>query len=617
MALESTKSRRLKRMEEQLEELQRSLSEDVSAFQDTSIEAARTRYDECEGSALDFGRTYLPHYFTSRSAAFHEDLDRMVHHDERHVFIIHGPREHAKSTIVRAGLVKRVVMGSLHYPLVVSEELKLAKGHLAYIAAEITDNPRIQSDFDVEVQRYAENEGILQVRVTPRATGVANTARIEASSYKRGVKGSLFMQWRPDLALIDDFEDRESARSEEIAAKKVDWVFQELYPACAGGDDQDQRGAPIIWLGNTTADTSALYQAMLEAVEDTTETTEPDDALRDFLRGGTDPRGWGKVPLPPAVAIQAARNGLETGVWDLDENEIRKLRLTPAEDTTRRDASPTRLPDETADEDDDVTAAKSIYCYRATTDVEGESRKVYLWPERYKARWYLEMRLTMGPNRFEAEMNGFPVVVGVFFEPEWFPTYDELPPEAERGYMWCDPAFGESANAAYKAVVAVATDRHRYHVLDAWLRQQEGTRAMIEAMYVLFDRWEVIRHGGFEGNFKQDERLAADLQDAAKTHGFPLPVSAHDNVGNKDARIESMESLASNGRILWPSKKRRSTCNWKDIQRLKQQMLAWPKGAYDDGPDALESAIARCRLGGAAEGLEYESLEKRRFGRYR
>jgi len=183
--------------------------------------------------------------------------------------------------------------------------------------------------------------------------------------------------------------------------------------------------------------------------------------------------------------------------------------------------------------------------------------------------------------------------------------------------MWCDPAFGESQHSAYKAVVCIGTDRHRYLVLDAWLRQEEGTRAMIEAMYVLYERWDIVRHGGYEENFKQDDRLQADFQDAAQTHGYPLPVSAHPNMSNKDARIESMESLASNDRIQWPSKQRRHKVNWDDVARLQSQMLSWPQGAYDDGPDALESAIARCRLGGATDGIEYESLKKRRHGRHR
>jgi len=609
MALESTKPAKLKRMERQLEELQESLSEDVAAFQDTSVEAARSRHDDTAGDAIAFGQTYMPHYFTSPPAGFHRDLGAMVHHDRRHVFITHGPREHAKSTIVRSGLIERVINGSVHYPLVVSEDLKISKAHVAYVAAELTENRRITADYDVEVQRYAENQGILQVRVTPSATGTASTARIEASSHKRGVKGSLFMQHRPDLAIIDDFEDRESARSQEIAAKKVEWVFQELYPACAGGHAEDARGAPIIWIGNTTADTSALYQAMLETVETTTDATDPEDALSDLLRGGTDPQGGGTIPLRPDRAVQAARNGLETGVWEADPSEP----PNPAASGEGRSETAAQ----SAREERPVEAARSVYCYRATTEIETSGETVYLWPQRYKASWYLRMQMTMGSNRYEAEMNGYPVVVGVFFEPAWFPTYDDLPEAAGRGYMWCDPAFGESASAAYKAVVCVATDRHRYYVLDAWLRQQEGVRAMIEAMYALYDRWDLVRHGGFEGNFRQGERLSADLQDAADQHGFPLPISAHDNTAPKDVRIESLEPLASNDRIQWPSKARRQAVSWEDVQRLKSQMLAWPQGSYDDGPDALESAIARCRLGGATSSIEYESLQQRRFRRGR
>lgn len=583
MALDSAKTTLEKRLEKQLQELQDRLSRQVTAFSDNSEAAKERRWDACKDSTEHFGRTYLPHYFTSESATYHADLDQMVSHRERHVFIVHGPRDHAKSTRIRVGLLRRVLNGSLHYPLVVSEELKLSKGHLNYLAAELTANRRIQADFDVEVQRHSIQEGILQLRVTPQATGLSHLVKIEAESYGTGVKGKIYMQYRPDFAVIDDFEDTKSSRNEEIGRQKVEWVFQELYPAItAGNQEAGQPGGPIIWLGNTGRDTSALYLGMLETVENL---GGEEGALRRYLERGTLPGGH--IPSWPSDAIQGLRNGLETGVSGWDD----------------------ALPSEEAAEE--VQPDVSIYCYRAVRQDEETGETVYLWPERYKASWYHKMRLTMGPSRFESEMNGNPQREGVFFDEEWFPTYDELP-EDLRHYLWMDPAFGESDSGSYKAIVVCATDRQRYYVVDAWVRKQEPVSAAIEAMYVLFKRHELLRHGGYENDFGQDDRLKKDLQDAADRHGWPLPVAGDSNMrGSKEARIESMEPLASNMNILWPSAKVEGI-NRADVQRLKSQMLTWPDGA-DDGPDALESCIARMRHRGATDPFEYESMGRRRY----
>lgn len=572
--LESAKSALTKRLETQLAELQDRLSRDVIAFEDTSTAAQKRRWEQAD-SVEGFGRLYAPHYFTSESADFHRDLDRMVAHDDRHVFIVHGPREHAKSTRARIGLIKQVLTGAWRYPLLVSEELKLSKEHLNYIAAELTANRRIQADYEVDVIRHSQNEGSLQVRITPKATGVAHHALVQAESYKTSVKGKLFMQHRPDAALIDDFEDTESSRNVEIARRKVTWVLQELYPAIAGG--------PIIWLGNTARDTSALYQGMLEAVGDET-------LLRRYMERGT--QTGGNIPISLDRLTERLRNGSETGV-----RGDKSSGPTPDPETERD-----------SDQEDAIEADLSVYIYRATT--ETEDGIVYLWPERYDPRWYQRMRATMGDARFESEMNGHPQSRGVFFDEDWFPIYDELPARL-RHYMWADPAFGTSGSGSYKAVVVCATDRQRYYVVDAWLDNTSPTVAMIEAMYELVERHDELRHGGYENDFAQDDRLARDFQDAAERHGWPLPVAGDTNQrGSKEARIESMEPIVSQERLLWPT--RAVVCiNHDHVQRLKSQMLAWPDGA-DDGPDALESCIARMRYQGATDRLGYQSLGKRR-----
>ena len=575
MALETTKTAEQRKLEAQLAELQDNLSKEVTGFTDTSKEARKERFRAALTSTEAFGRAFMPHYFDSPSAGFHQDIDKMTGASKRHVYVVHGPREHAKSTRARAALLRRVLKGELHYPLVVSEELKLAKGHLLTLQAELTANPRIAEDFDIEVTRQNMTEGILRLRITPKATGKSHRVRIDAVSYGSKVKGKIFLQHRPDFALIDDFEDGISSRNEQIGREKVEWVLQDLYPAV-------NDTGPLIWVGNTARDTSALFQAMLECFES-------EDALRDFLKRGTIPGG--NVPAKGERPAVGRRNAPETP------------RASHAQVEREEEADLREI---------------SAYCYRAIRTT-GEGETVYLWPERYEPSWYLSMRATMGHSKFEGEMNGNPVAVGVFFKREWFPTFDQVP-TGLTWFSWCDPAFGESTSACYKAIVVLASGGRSFYVVDAWLRQTEPVSSMIRAWYHLFERWEPsasgpgeLRHGKYENNFRQDDRLRRDFDDAVDAFGYALAVSGDSNNAPKDARIESLEALASNGRILWPSAEVEHKYNSADVERLRRQLLGWPDG-YDDGPDALESGLSRLRRIAGGKNFQYQSLGKRRYG---
>ena len=244
-----------------------------------------------------------------------------------------------------------------------------------------------------------------------------------------------------------------------------------------------------------------------------------------------------------------------------------------------------------------ATAALRFWSFRADTKLaDGTVR--YLWPERYGPAWYATMLATLKRRRYSGEMNGEPIKIGKVFLADWFPTYKRLPKGVElRAYLWCDPAFGRSASSCYKAVVVVATDGKRYYVVDAWLRQGEPVGRMIDAMYDLFLDHEAVglRHGGAESDFGQDLRLERDLDDAADEHGYPLPIGFDSNrIGSKEARIESMEGIVSRGRVLWPEPGGGHDHNEDDVATLKDQMLGYPDD-YDDGPDALESALRRIR----------------------
>lgn len=600
-----------RRLQAQLQEFIERLSRDVRPHADASDAAVRARYDACRNSVDAFGATYLPHYWTAESAPFHADLDAILlgqaqATDETHIHLLHGPREHAKSIRARAALMLQLLTGARHYPLLISEHLYLAQAHLDYVFADLTGNRRITSDYEIDVLTMDRSEGVMRLRVTPRATRKAHLVQLDACSYGRPVKGRVFMQYRPDWALLDDFESTRTARSnEQLNKEKAEWVLQEVYPAVAAG-------SPVIWLGNTGSDVGALYQAMRHALGG-------EEPLRAFLQTGTRP---GEIAADAGL-IDASEIGLPGVTPERPPNlpsDGRDPQGAPLVDgalpeatRTASDGSDDPFGGEVGDEpDDEPRAGITAYCYRAERLVvtpTGEVATEYLWPQRYPPAWYGRKRRTMGPFLYESEENGCPIREGEFFKREWLDgcLWDELPEEADVWFSWLDPAFGESGKGAYKAIVVACTDGHAYYVVDAYVRNDEPVWKAFLSWGHFFERYPQLRHGKYENDFGQDTRLARDIEDAEKVLGFPLPVSGDSNQrGNKLARIESLEPLASTGRIRFP---RRRT---PDVETLFNQVLAYPSAL--DGPDALESCLSRLRRGAAMD-LEYTSLGSRRYQR--
>jgi hypothetical protein len=617
-----------RRIEAQLEALETRVRADVSPFADMTERGQKERYEGAQADPDAFARAYLPHYCTAPPDAFHRDLDAIASgyvpegqpEGEAYIWLIHGPREHAKSVRVgRAGLLRQVLLGRSHYPNILSEHLYLAQAHLDYLLVELAANVRVSADFEVDIILRDRSSGTLRIDVTPRATGARHLVQIDTGSYGRSFKGRVFLQHRPDWVLIDDFENTRTAKNEEISKAKADWIVQEVYPGSVG---------PVIWLGNVGHDTSALYRALCHA-------EGGDEAGKRLMQRGTRP---GMIALAAGI-IEASEVGKpsasEAASEDAPESPSNERRASgvraygPEVDRGAQSLSngsrtgegdPGDEPDDLAAPEERETAAITALVYRAerlVIDEDGEVSTEYLWPSRYTPGWYARKRRTMGPFKYEGEFNGFPSRDGDVFKREWLDAalYDALDLETAasspewRMFSWLDPAFGEKGTACYKAIAACGSSGTDVYVVDAYVRNDESVYAALVAWHQMFERHAArgLLHGQYENDFGQDDRLAVDIQQFEADHGH-LNVSGDSNRrGSKDARIESMQPLASNYRLRFP---RRRT---PDMERLFNQVLAYPSGAVD-GPDALESCIARLRRG-AGGTLDYRSLGERRYKR--
>jgi len=252
--MDSLKTTMQKRIQRQLSELQDRITKDVSVFAQNEQTDIEKRYTEAAQGNEEFGRIYAPHYFDLPSAQYHKDLDAMTDWGDRHLFVVHGPREHGKTIRLRIAKLRLILTAKKHFLAKVSETLGLAKDDISFLMLEFQFNERIKSDFIIDFLKSEEGE--LRMRVIPRATGKAHYCMIKAYSYGTSMRGATFMKYRPDFCDIDDFENKRTARNPRIAREKIEWVLTELFLAVSSA-------APILWVGNNTARTSALNQMFL------------------------------------------------------------------------------------------------------------------------------------------------------------------------------------------------------------------------------------------------------------------------------------------------------------------------------------------------------------------
>jgi predicted phage terminase large subunit-like protein len=229
----------------------------VSPFRDRSKAEQAARKARAEHDFYFFAQTYLPHYFDREPAPFHRELVELVHRrpdvEAGEVLaptVVAAPRGFAKSTVLALAyplweaLYQRRV-----FEIIGSETKDLAESHVASMAAECQENPRIIYDFAPEVVRC--KAGLLVL-----GNGFAVLAR-GAGQQMRGLK---HRAKRPDLCILDDLENDESAINPERVKKLLSWIKSTVYFAL------DPAGSLLV-IGTIISKKSALYQ-MLHSIEE-------------------------------------------------------------------------------------------------------------------------------------------------------------------------------------------------------------------------------------------------------------------------------------------------------------------------------------------------------------
>jgi hypothetical protein len=201
-----------------LEEKSRVLAmlDTLSLFGDTSDEAREKRLKKAKKDFWAFAHEYLPHYFTTETQAeFHDELAKSVDVLELpQVFA--APRGFAKSTILSfAVILWNILFERKKFIVLIMETLPKAEMQTYRILLELLYNERIIHDFGKIVSEEAGRGDFQTLTSDTRKHPVRLTA-LGAGMSARGLTNK---QFRPDLIICDDLENRKLARNPHRVAE--------------------------------------------------------------------------------------------------------------------------------------------------------------------------------------------------------------------------------------------------------------------------------------------------------------------------------------------------------------------------------------------------------------
>ncbi len=451
------------------EELIRRIRAEAKPFADDTEQGKAKRRAKAKEDFLYFCKTYLPHHFEEEFDRWQKFLTKFLGH-WNDIMQIMAFRGWGKSTyFITAYGLYATLYKLAPYIIVISDVEDQAIDLMMPVKVELEENPRIKQDFgSLQSYDWAEDAFVTTSGVKWQAFG-----------YKSKIRGRRYMQHRPGIAFVDDFENDENVKNPEQTKKRVKYIYEQLFPAMA-------ERFQIFYLCTRLA----RYCAASEL--------EKNPEVKTFLLPAENMRG--RATCPQRFPIQRLK-------------KIRKLI--------------------------GIIAYSKEYLLRILSD---ETRP---------------------------------------FQDQWIVRIPRPEDKYKRIAGFIDPSVGATRKNDFKAVVFVGWTGQYYDVLFSWIKQASIDR-MIRRTYTLYD--EIRPHRiGLETNGFQI-LLKKEFQRAAKEEGFHLPIKTVVQKENKELRIERLSPLVENGLI-------RFVDGAGDNELLIEQLLDFPDGAHDDGPDALEGAI--------------------------
>lgn len=500
-----------------------------------------------------FKRAYFPHYFSRPSPAFHAKLDQMWQEGVLKGFDpyespikINQQKGCKRATAAPRGHAKST---NLTFADTMHAILYRYKHYILILSDSSEQAEGFLADIKTELEEsraIREDFGEQQgSRVWSNKVIVTSAGvKVDAIGSGKKVRGRRHRNWRPDLIVLDDIENDENVNTPEQRRKLESWYYKAVSKA---GDTYTD----IIYIG-----TILHYDSLLSKI------------LRN--------------PEYDSVKYRGVLSFSQSPLWEVWEELYNDLQ----NEHRREDA-------------------KKYFEENKEEMLEGTE---VLWEEKLSYYDLMVIRLTEGTASFNSEIQNDPIDPdAATFNEEWFDFYDETKVDfSGKEFILIgsnDPSLGKNRKSDTSAIITIAKslkDGYLY-IVDASIEKRKPD-TIISDIIEMNKRYKRqyqkgYRVFGVETNQFQFFFKEVMAQESAKKNEY-LPLEEIYSTKNKQARIESLQPFVKNKYLKFSEKHK----------TLLRQMKEYPMSANDDGPDALQMAVALALKTSGASISDYKSV---------
>lgn len=186
------------------------------------------RQEVCKQSLYWFARIYFPNFFSYEFADFHKEIMELLQDESRKRLVIAAFRGSGKSTLVTMVYVLwEVLLCQKKFVVIVSRTQAQARLHFDNIRRVLEDAGRYPllikdlGPFQEESDEWRRDSIVINNQ----------QAKIMTASLEQGIRGSLFLEHRPQVIVLDDVEDDESVATKELRDKTYEKIERDIVPA--------------------------------------------------------------------------------------------------------------------------------------------------------------------------------------------------------------------------------------------------------------------------------------------------------------------------------------------------------------------------------------------------
>lgn len=279
----------------------------------------------CSISTKMMAKTFYPERFYLPFAKnIHDEIFDLIDGPEQKVAIA-APRGYGKTSTVALALISRYILFRLtNFVVYINKSHDAASLQTENLRRELVTNRMIKSFFGSFKAKNADQEGFDEV--FSKKSWVAYDTLVWPRGAGQQVRGVLFKNDRPGLIVIDDLEDPEKIRNEEIRKHWYEWLYADVIKAIPRIGPQATTWK-IVYIDTLKHEDSVLQKLLdseewksvrLEACDDDFKSTAP-----EFM--------------PDEVIAKEWQDHVDAGQTDVFFRELRNLPISTKDATFRQE----------------------------------------------------------------------------------------------------------------------------------------------------------------------------------------------------------------------------------------------------------------------------------------